>query len=678
MKKLVIIAILIIAQTVTAQNYKFGKVSEAELLEKSHPDYPEANAAILYSKQKIAFDYQQGKGFIQNNEIHQRIKIYTKEGFDYATKAISLYVGVRSTSREEVMGLKAYTYNIEGGKIVKDKLKNDGIFEEETNKFRSTTKFTMPNIKEGCVIEFVYTVQSQLLGIDDITFQQLIPINRMEFKIATPEYFKYSKVLNPRASFIPTLEETKERGQITITSKTRSIGGVAQGGGGVSTSNNSRTTDYQADVIMANIDNIPPLKDEDYVDNLSNYQAKLIMELEQIAYPSEPIKYLSTTWEKVTKTIYDDSDFGDQLKKKNYYKDDLDALLSGVPENDIQQRASLIFNHVKSKVKWNEYYGYSADEGVAKAYKQGSGNSGDINLMLTSMLRYAGLDANPVLISTKSNGIPLIPTRTGYNYVISAINVDGTIILLDATRKFTTANILPTNTLNWLGRLIKEDGSSAMIDLIPKTSSKESITFNVKLSSDLTASGKVRHQYTNYQAKNIRNKFENFNDDELIESLEKDKGEIEISELKLDNMNDVNKPINESYSYVLNNAMEDIGGNLYVTPLLFLADEENPFKEDTRVYPIDFVYPVADKYMVNMMIPEGYAVESLPESVKYQFNGKDGEFTYLAKLNGNFIQFIVSLDLNKTLILPTEYEQFKEFYQLMIEKQTEQVVLKKI
>jgi hypothetical protein len=124
--------------------------------------------------------------------------------------------------------------------------------------------------------------------------------------------------------------------------------------------------------------------------------------------------------------------------------------------------------------------------------------------------------------------------------------------------------------------------------------------------------------------------------------------------------------------------MEDIGGSLYVTPLLFLASEENPFKEDTRAYPIDFVYPIADKYIVNVMLPEGYTVESLPESVKYQFNGVDGEFTYLAKLNGNFIQFIVSLDLNKTLILPEEYEQFKEFYQLMIEKQTEQVVLKKI
>ena len=674
MKKLIVIAVLFLAQTITAQNYKFGKVSEEELLEKSHPDYPEAVAAILYSKKQVSFQYYQGRGFVQNNEVHQRIKIYTKEGFDYATKMISLYQGESSSSREEVKGLKAYTYNLEGGKIVKDKLTKSGIFDEETSKYRSTTKFTMPNIKEGCIIEFEYIVQSPFTSIDDVTFQQLIPIKRMELKVSTPEYYKYSKILNPRASFVPTIEETTERGQITLTSKARAVSQRVVS----KTINSTRTIDYKANVIMSTMDNIPPLKDENYVDNLSNYQAKLILELEEIAWPDEPIKYLSTSWEKVTKTIYDDSDFGDQLKKNNYYEDDLNALLSGVPETDLPQRAAIVFNHVKSKVKWNDYYGYTSEQGVAKAYKQGTGNSGDINLMLTSMLRYAGLDANPVLVSTKSNGIPLIPTRSGFNYVITAVSLDDSTILLDATRKFTTANILPTNSLNWLGRLIKEDGSSGWVDLIPKITSNESVSLNVKLSSDLSASGKVRHQFTNYQAKNIRNRFDNYNNEEIIKSLEKDKGEIDITELELEHMYDINEAVSESYSYVLNNAMEDIGGNLYVTPLLFLASKENPFKEDVRSYPIDFVYPIADKYMVNVMIPEGYTVESLPESVKYQFNGADGEFTYLSKLNGNFIQFSVSLDLNKTLILPEEYQQFKEFYQLMIEKQTEQVVLKKI
>jgi hypothetical protein len=61
------------------------------------------------------------------------------------------------------------------------------------------------------------------------------------------------------------------------------------------------------------------------------------------------------------------------------------------------------------------------NEGVKKAYKDKTGNVAEINLMLTAMLRYAGLNANPVLVSTRSNGIAIFPNRTAFNYVIAAV-----------------------------------------------------------------------------------------------------------------------------------------------------------------------------------------------------------------------------------------------------------------
>jgi hypothetical protein len=680
MKKAFLILIFCVAHISIAQNYKFGKVSEEELSQKADSDYPEANAAILYRNQYIHFDYVQGKGFIQQNEIQERIKIYTKEGFDYATKLISLYNNTQGSDSydQKLYGLKAVTYNLEGNKIVDDKLKKDGIFEEETNKYWKTTKFTMPNIKEGCVIEFEYTIQSQRIGIEDIDFQELIPIKKLDFRLKTPEYFIYKKLLNPRASYVVEISSTTDRGQISYTSRSRKSG---SGTGFVSaasqTSQSSTSTfDYNINVLTANLSNIPPLKKESYVDNLSNYKAKLILELESIQYPGDPIENLSTTWEKVTKTIYDDSDFGTQIDKKGYYKNDVDAILTGVTDN--QQKAAIIYNYVKSKVKWNDYIGYTTESGVSKAYKDGTGNVADINLMLVSMLRYAGLDANPVLVSTKSNGVPLIPTRSGFNYVICALEENNNAILLDASQKYTTANILPTNVLNWLGRLVRENGSSDWVELIPKEPSKETVSLNIKLNADLTASGKVRDQYTNYQAMGIRNKFENYSNDEMIESVEKGKGELEVSNFEINNLKDVSQPVTQSYEYTFNNAIEDIGGKLYFTPLLFLASDENPFKLDERSYPIDYVYPINDKYMVNIMLPEGYSVESIPESVKFEFNGANGQFSFIGKQNGNYLQFTVSLDINTTLILPESYEQYKKFYQMMVEKQTEKVVLKKI
>ena len=79
------------------------------------------------------------------------------------------------------------------------------------------------------------------------------------------------------------------------------------------------------------------------------------------------------------------------------------------------------------------------------------------------MLRYAGLNANPILVSTRSNGIPLFPTTDGFNYVIAGIEVQDAVILLDATERNSFPNILPNRALNWMGRLVRKDGSSSSV-----------------------------------------------------------------------------------------------------------------------------------------------------------------------------------------------------------------------
>jgi hypothetical protein len=47
---------------------------------------------------------------------------------------------------------------------------------------------------------------------------------------------------------------------------------------------------------------------------------------------------------------------------------------------------------------------------------------------------------------------------------------------LDATDKYSNPNILPFRDLNWFGRLIRKDGSSENVDLMPKVASADNIT----------------------------------------------------------------------------------------------------------------------------------------------------------------------------------------------------------
>ncbi|PNQ73911.1 hypothetical protein C1T31_06190 [Hanstruepera neustonica] len=650
-----------------AQNFKFGKVSKEELSEKVHPLDSSAHAAVLYKSYKVYFDYRENEGFVQVNEITERIKIYDKDGYDYATHQVRLY-DESATKKQELKGLKAYTYYLDGGKVEKDKLKNESIFEEKVNDYWATTKFTMPSINDGVVIEYEYRIESPFYGIEDIILQYNVPINVLEVDVRTPEYFVFNKLLNPKSTFYPNLEENS-------VSRTEIRKGSRSDFEQAGVNRSSADWQFQENIVMINANNVPALKLEPYTDNINNYRAKLIMEYAYFKGPNGQSEIYATDWDQVVKRIYDSESFGGQLQKTNYFEDDLNAILQGV--SDPMEKAFKIYSFVKSKVKQNDFVGYSSDQGVKQAYKTGEGNVADINLMLVAMLRYAGLNANPVLLSTRSNGIPIVATRKGFNYVIAAIEVPDGLIMLDATDANATANILPTHTLNWQGRIVREHGSSAWVNLLPSMSSKEITSINAKLNTDLSVDGKVRTLFSNYLAYNFRDDYKGLDEESHIARLEKNKGNIEISNLEFTNQYEVEKPITYSYDYHVENEVEEIGDKLYFSPMLFFTPKENIFKQENRSYPIDFIFPISEKYTVNVMLPEGYVVESLPESSKIEFNGREGEFSYLARENGSMLQFSINLDLNKSLILTNEYKQFKKFFEFVIEKETEKVVLKK-
>ncbi|MDB2462977.1 DUF3857 domain-containing protein, partial [Algibacter sp.] len=452
-----------------AQDFKFGKVSNEELQEAINPLDSAANAAYLYKERYTYFEYVEDRGFQQITEVHERIKIYNQEGFDYATKQIRLYAS--AGSEEEISGIKGNTYNLVDGKIEDFKLTKNGIFESELSKYTNQVKFTLPNIKAGCVVEYKYKIESPFISkVDDFVFQDDIPIKKLEAKFEAPEYFNFK--VNSKGYFSVVPKINRKRDKITFNYKNR------RGAGGTTFS--SSDVEFEKELATYSLENIPALKEEAYVNSMNNYRSSVKYELSFTKFPESAVKYYSTTWEDVVKTIYQNSSFGNELDKRGYFEDEVDALIGSV--SDPVKRAALIFNLVKTKIKWNGYYGYYTDNGVKKAYKEQVGNVADVNLMLTSMLQHAGLKAYPVLVSTRRNGIPLFPTREGYNYVVSYVKLAKGDILLDATNKYSTPNILPFQALNWQGRVIAEQGGSKLIDLYPKQQSKNSIVMMATLS----------------------------------------------------------------------------------------------------------------------------------------------------------------------------------------------------
>ena len=115
----------------SAQNFDYGKVSKEELLEKAHPLDSTTAAAMIFKKVRTYFVYNLKNGFTVNHEYSYRIKIYKKEGLNWANFVVPYYVGYEEMNDEYVKFSNAVTYNLENGAIVKTKLNNEGSFKKK-------------------------------------------------------------------------------------------------------------------------------------------------------------------------------------------------------------------------------------------------------------------------------------------------------------------------------------------------------------------------------------------------------------------------------------------------------------------------------------------------------------------------------------------------------------------
>ena len=663
MKIVKVIIILVFVSCVTkssGQNFEFGKVSLGELSQKIHAKDSTAAAAILFKKGRTFFSYNATSGFTVNHEYIYRIKIYKKEGLSWANFEVPYYVGYEDMKDESVKFSNCTTYNLENGNIVKTKLNSEGNFKKNVNEYWREASITMPNVKVGSVIEFKYILKSEgIVKFPAFKIQYDIPVNYAEYVTEIPEYFIYKPILT---------------GYLKVKVEAKYVSGFQNFENKYNQSAAISYTQINSDYIA---ENIPALKEEGYIDNIENYRSSIYNELERTHFPEQPIKDYSITWEGVAKTIFENKSFGKELNEQLFLVPDIKTILKNVVSED--EKLDVIFKFIQNKMNWNKEYGYYTDKGVKKAYADRAGNVAEINFILIAMLKLAGINVNPVLISTIEHGVPIFPNRTVFNYVIAAAEIDGKQILLDATHKYTTKNILPFNTLNWTGRLIKQDGTSQEINLVPKLPSKVNYTLMTKIDGLGQITGKLRVQNTDYEAYSFREKNAQINKENYLEKLENDLDGIQISNYEIENKDtDFSKPVLETFTFTSDNHCERIGNRMFVNPMLFFALTKNPFLQEKRKMPIYFGYPKQDKYNINIEIPEGYVVESIPKAMKIATEDKVLLFTINALAEGNKIQIIITREINAAILVPDYYEDLKQFFQKIIEKQNEKIVLKKV
>ncbi|WP_160114569.1 transglutaminase domain-containing protein [Aquimarina sp. AU474] len=652
MDKLLLGLVLICSLHSFGQEYEFGKISKEELLEQSYPLDSAANAAVLYKSKKIRYKYDKEQGFVLITEVHKRIKLYNKNGFDYATEEMFLFDS--NGVKEKMLGLTGKTYSISGDDIVETKLKKEGVFKVADSDYINKVSFTMPAIKEGSIIEFKYKILSPFSrSIDRLLLQYDIPIKKIKISLAIPEYYNFRK---RTSGFLPiNIKESSDRQSDLFL---------------------GNSIDYNVTKYQIDSENVPAFKKEPYSGNYKNYISTLSFELQSTQFPYSSITNYGTTWGAIARGAFKDSRFGGAMKNNKYFKDDIDQLVSEI--SNPLEKTKLIYEYVKDKITWNNRNALIPRKSMKKVYQEGIGNAAEINLMLIAMLKYAKINVKPILVTTNDKPLSMFPTIQGLDYVLARVRINDDILFLDATDKYGEPNVLPNRVVHGLGRLIAESGNSEMIFFRPSKISKKQNILMCEMGSDGNVRGRQRIKHTFYEAHDFRIK----NTLKKEEEQRKRIGDLyslqNISEYKISNLKDIGKPVVESFAFETSDEVEVIDDELFFSPLLFLRNRENIFKSNERLYPVDLGYGVSKSYSVNIKIPEGYEIIEKPDDMGLKLSDDIGSFMFRMKVVGNTIQISVKETLNVPLVMEQYYTELKTFYDLLIQKESDQIVLKKI
>ncbi|HEU5292706.1 MAG TPA: transglutaminase domain-containing protein, partial [Cyclobacteriaceae bacterium] len=477
----------------------FGEVSLDEMKIKSCPYDSTAQAVILFDYGSAVLDVSRGSSM----KRHVRIKIFKKEAADEWAKELVLF----DKTDQFFTKFKGSTYNLVDGKIVKTEISDDAVFKTKFDRYTSQVQFTLPQVNEGSIIEYTYTISShELFGLPDWQFQYEIPVLWSEYNTHIPTYFSFRK---DWSGFLrPTINESKHNG------------------------------DIQRIVVT----NAPAFKEEPYMSSKENYISRLSLHLEKLWAPGQMERSFIKQWGYVAALVYE-SDLWLQIKASFFLKKIAEEQTAGI--DDPEKKVQALYDYVKKNVAWDETTDVYPDHQFKEVLEKKKGTSSEINGLLISLLMKLDIDANPVLLRTRERGFikPFIPMASQFNDVICHIQIGEKTMLIDATNKGLPITALPERCLNGAGLVVRKE-TYDWVEL--KTiKSRQAINGDFNLQEDGSISGKITILRDGNYGNMMRQAYTKASEEDYIKNSVD--ASWEISKSSFENIDDSRNPVKETH-----------------------------------------------------------------------------------------------------------------------------------
>ncbi len=296
---------------------------------------------------------------------------------------------------------------------------------------------------------------------------------------------------------------------------------------------------------------------------------------------------------------------------------------------------------------------------------------------MACLLEKADIIVNPVLISTRDHGFvrETTPVSTQFNTVVCLARLGDKSLLLDATDKFLPIGMIQEACLNGRGFAISKEGYK-WISLQPATRTRTVFSTDLNLAESGELTGSLKIDKSGYNSVEARKTYLTKGEKEYINSFSEGRSWT-LSKSEFQNANEIQQPFKEVHEIFVKEHITEAGNTIYLSPFILAKVEENPFKQEKRDYPVDFGHPFDQMYIAKITIPDGYTIDELPKAKLFALPENAARYSYNIVQTGNAVSITSSLNVNRSLFTQLEYPNLREFYNQMVAKQAEQIVLKK-
>lgn len=631
-----------------AQDYSqtFGKIGWAESELTEYERDKEAEAVVLFDIGKSYFIHA-AQGYEIVFERTTRIKVLDESGIKWAEVEIPYYQ--EGNIYERVYDIQAISYNYtDEGSLEKTPLNVSNTYDEKISEFWKVKKFAVPNVKEGTILEYRYKISSPYkFNLRDWRFQWRIPVVHSEYEVSMIPFYKYAWLLQGANRFDSHISYVDR-------ASTRHVGSV-------------EFNDLVHEYVMKNV---PAFANEKFISSINDYIIKLDFQLAEVISTDGTSRPIMTTWEELIEDLDKNSDFGRYIKRSGRTASklvDIDAQLKKTE----RERFNFAMDYMKRNFNWSNTYGKYATKSPKDFVNDKYGNSGDMNLFAIGFLQELGIEAQPVIISTRNHGKvkEQYPYLSFFNYVIIKAQVAGETVLSDATEILSLHDQIPTRCINGKGLIIQEN-KVEWISLEEEDPSEVKTNIHIAWQNEEATEAQIKWSATDYDALYYRNYYTD-RQDNLKEKLQSEAYALIDTSIVVANQTDVEQPWELRYK-IVDKPMR-VKEKVYLAPFFDQVMSDNPLKQKKRTYPVDIVYPQKRSFTTIIDIPEGYRADFIPEDLT--MDNSLFSMQYEAKVEADKIRVIFNYHLKKAIYSPNNYARIKYYFSAIADKGNEKIVL---